>query len=149
MVTTVGTESTLASRLTHLVTLEYNAIEAYEAAINRLDDSECKKKLEEFMADHKRHTETVGAHLKSMNESVPDEPGLKSILTQGKVLIGGLMGDKAILQAMKTNEDDTNSAYSNALEHDDMPKDVRSTLEENLEDERRHRAWIEEKIKKM
>ena len=32
MATTVGTEGTLAQRLTHLVTLDYDAIEAYEAA---------------------------------------------------------------------------------------------------------------------
>lgn len=149
MATTVGTEGTLTQRLTHLITLDYDAIEAYEAAIERLEDAGCKEKLSEFMADHKRHTENLGAHLKDMGESVPDEAGAKALLTQGKVVLAGLMGDKAILRAMKTNEEDTNTAYGRAVEHDDTPSDVRSTLEQNLEDERRHRAWIEEKIEQL
>jgi hypothetical protein len=35
--------------------------------------------------------------------------------------VAGLMRDKAILQAMKTNEDDTNTAYERAVKHDDAP----------------------------
>jgi hypothetical protein len=60
-----------------------------------------------------------------------------------------LMGDKAILQAMKTNEDDTNSAYEHATKHDDMASGLRDTVQSNLEDERRHRQWIEQRIKEL
>jgi hypothetical protein len=54
------------------------------------------------------------------------------MLTQGKVLIAGLMGDKTILQAMKSNEEDTNTAYARAVEHEDTPAQVKATLEQNL-----------------
>jgi rubrerythrin len=59
------------------------------------------------------------------------------------------MGDKAILQAMKSNEEDTNTAYGRAVEHEDTPAQVKATLEQNLADERRHHAWIEERIGQM
>ena len=53
-----------------------------------------------------------------------------TVLTKGKVVLGGLIGDNAVLQAMKTNEDDTNTAYERALG-----------------DERRHRDWMVETIR--
>jgi uncharacterized protein (TIGR02284 family) len=146
MATTVGTEGTLQERLENLITLDHDAIAAYESAIERLDDASSKEKLAEFMADHQEHTRNLGAHLQEMGHEVPAEGSMKSMLTQGKVLIAGLMGDKAILQAMKSNEEDTNTAYGRAVEHEDTPAQVKATLEQNLADERRHHAWIEERI---
>jgi len=144
MATNVGTEKDLTEMVKNLIGLDYDAISAYESAIDRLEDATNKQRLTEFMADHQRHTQNLGEHLQAMGETPPQEGSMKSYLTQGKVIIGGLMGDDAILKAMKTNEDDTNTAYEQALQHTDLPEDLRKTLEENFADERTHRAWIEE-----
>ncbi len=146
MATMVGKESNLNERLENLITLDYDAIAAYQAAIERLEDATSKEKLAEFMADHQQHTQNLGAHLRDMGHEPPTEGDMKSLLTKGKVVMAGLIGDKTILQAMKTNEDDTNTAYERAAEHEDTPADVKATLDQNLADERRHREWIEQRI---
>ena len=46
---------------------------------------------------------------------------------------------------MKTNEDDTNTAYERAVKHEEADG-VRPIFEKNLADERRHRAWLESTI---
>jgi uncharacterized protein (TIGR02284 family) len=143
MATMVGKESTLSERLSNLIELDYDAINAYREAIERVDDAESKQELAKFMADHERHTEELSAHLKSMGETPPTEGDAKSMLTKGKVMLADLAGDKALLKAMKTNEDDTNTAYERAVEHDDTPAELKAILERNLADERRHREWIE------
>ncbi len=74
---------------------------------------------------------------------------MKSMLTTGKVKLAGLMGDKAIIQAMKTNEDDTNTAYERATKFKDAPPQVHATLERNREDERRHRDWMVETLDRL
>ena len=71
------------------------------------------------------------------------------MLTKGKVVIGGLMGDKAVLEAMKSNEETTNRAYEKATNERGLPNHVGEVLERNLSDERRHRAWIEERLSTM
>ena len=71
------------------------------------------------------------------------------MLTEGKVVIAGIMGDKAILTAMKSNEDDTNTAYERSVDNDVVPAQVKDTLREFLGDERRHRAWIEQQLETM
>ena len=61
---------------------------------------------------------------------------MKALLTKGKVVIAGLMGDEAILQATRTNEADTNTAYERAVKLSGLPSNTRDVLQRGLEDER-------------
>lgn len=135
--------------LKELVKLDYDAIEAYDAAIERLEDPGYKERLGEFRQDHVRHTENLGSILRNLNEDVPEGPDMKRMLTEGKVVIAGLGGDKAVLRAMQANEKVTNTAYEKALEANGTDAATRQTLQRNLDDERRHKAWIDEKIEEL
>jgi hypothetical protein len=52
------------------------------------------------------------------------------------------MGDEAILQAVRTNEADTNTAYERAVKFSGLPSNTQDVLQRGLEDERRHCEWI-------
>jgi len=56
------------------------------------------------------------------------------------------MGDRAILEAMKSNEDTTNREYEKATARTDLPDDLRAVLNKNLADERRHREYILQRL---
>lgn len=146
MATAVGYQQSVPELLAGLIELDYDAIEAYRAAVERLEDTTFRTHLAGFRQDHERHVQDVGARLRALGGEVPDGPDIKQILTKGKVVIAGLLGDHAILLAMKTNEDDTNTAYERAAARTDLTADLREVLQANLADERRHRAWIEEQI---
>jgi uncharacterized protein (TIGR02284 family) len=149
MVTTIGTEDKLEDLLKDLIQLDHDAIAAYDAAVERIDSASYKTTLSGFCDDHRRHTVELGEHLTRLGKTPPGEGDMKSMLTKGKVVLGALMGDKAILQAMKTNEDDTNTAYERAVGHKDASGDLHATLQRALEDERRHRAWMVETIEML
>jgi hypothetical protein len=102
-----------------------------------------------FRADHERHTQNLKPFVQQLGGKVPDGAGVKALLTTGKVLMGSIAGDKAILMAMKTNEDDTNTAYERAHGHADLTPEMREVLRQNLADEHRHRAWIVESLNAM
>ena len=87
MVTTVGLESDFMKALKNLVSLDYDAVEAYQAAIDRLEDEEYKKALEGFKQDHLKHIKELSAFLKKHNHTPPTGPSSKSLLTQGKVTL--------------------------------------------------------------
>jgi uncharacterized protein (TIGR02284 family) len=146
MTTLVGTQKDLNDLLESLMELDFDAVDAYQAAIDRLDDAECKTRLTEFKADHVRHTQELGKVLSDSGRKPPTSADAKGLLAKGKVVLGGLVGDKAILMAMKTNEDDTNTAYERAVAHEGTPASVRALFRGALDDERRHRAWIEQKL---
>ena len=139
----------IARLLKELVHLDYDAIKAYEAAIDRLEEPEFKSKLSEFCSDHRAHVEKLGAHLTAMGEEPPEGGDWKQVLTKGKVVIAEIAGDKAILIAMRANEEVTNKTYEHALEHSDASGPVRETLAANLADERRHREWLKTTIDRL
>jgi uncharacterized protein (TIGR02284 family) len=147
--TMAGTQSDPHSLLEELIKIDFDALEAYDAAIERVHDTEVKEKLTEFRADHERHTENLGKFLRDAGKSPPDGPDAKRMLTKGKVVLADLAGDKAILMAMKSNEEDTNTVYERAVANKNLTGDMQQTIRGNLDDERRHLAWVEKKLNDM
>jgi len=148
MATMVGKEKDLTRLLKDLIELDYDAIEAYRAAIDRIEDVRDKTQLRIFLEDHERHVSELTVLIRGMGEEAPKGGDIKAVLTRGKVVIGGLLGDRAILLAMKSNEEDTNTAYARAVGRDDLPAHLRDVIERNLNDERRHLAWVEARVQK-
>lgn len=146
MATLVGTQHKLVDAIDALLELDYDAIEAYRAAIDRLSDEADKAQLRSFMADHQRHVSELTPIVTRLGGKPAMGPDVKQWLAKGKVVILGLAGDNAVLLAMKTNEEDTNTAYERMLGRDDVTADIRPVLERNLADERRHKAWIEARL---
>lgn len=147
MATLVGTQASFTDALKELIELDYDASEAYAAAINRLTKEEYKNTLTSFMEDHKRHIQELSSLLAQHNEEYPKGPStLKQWLTKGKVVIADLAGDDAIISAMVSNEEDTNTAYETLNARDDKWQDAEDILQRGLADERRHKKWLKEQI---
>lgn len=149
MVTMVGLETNFVQMLNDLIELDYDAIEAYKAAINRLGDASSRESFEKFKSDHERHTRELTQLVRDLGGVPSTGPSLKQYLTQGKVVLADLFGDEAILRAMKTNEDDTNIAYERATTHNKKPSIANEILARGLADEQKHRDWIENRIEEL
>jgi uncharacterized protein (TIGR02284 family) len=149
MATLAGKQSNLTKMLHSLIELEYDAIGAYTVAIDRLDGITAKTAFEGFRADHMRHVRELSARVLALGGTPPDGGDIKAVLAKGKVYMGSLAEDKGILMAMRSNENDTNTAYENALENDSVTPELAGILQRNLEDERRHRLWIEDQLSAM
>jgi uncharacterized protein (TIGR02284 family) len=138
----------LTLRLNKLIELDFDAIEAYEAAIVRLSDASDAEQLRLYMGDHEEHTRNLADLVIGLGGIAATKADFKRVLTKGKVVIAGLGGNNAaVLKAMKSNEDDTNRAYERALSQEGLPSYVVDVLQKNLADERRHRTWMEERIR--
>lgn len=146
MVTMVGTQTNFIDAVYALIELDYDAAEAYQAAIDRLDNQDYKLALAKFKADHERHIAELSALLRKHNEKVPDGPDAKRFLAQGKVFLANLAGDKAILMAMHSNEVDTNTAYERVCKHESITPEFEAVVQKGWEDEKRHKAWIEQAL---
>lgn len=146
MVTLVGTQTNFIDAIKELVELDYEAVEAYEAAVNRLEDEDYKHQLQEFKNDHHSHIFELSEALNKNNHTPPTGPSAKQFLTQGKVVLANLFGDKAILRAMRSNEVDTNTAYERIVTHKDIHPDFEAIVQKGLADEKRHKAWLEKTI---
>lgn len=79
----------------------------------------------------------------------PTRGDMKQMLTTRKVALADLMGDAAILKAMKTNEDDTVTAYERASRHQDAIPASKAFFIKAHQDEERHRAWMDTTAKAL
>lgn len=144
MATTVGHESNIEKLVTDLIILEHDAIAAYESTVERLSDSALSAQVEEFLQDHHQHLVVLNEIAAELSVEAPAEGDMKQMLTTGKIALADLMGNGAILKAMKTNEDDTVTAYERAVGHPDALPKTRAFFEKALTDEQRHRAWMQQ-----
>lgn len=146
--TTATDSKELISDLGDLIELDYDAIAAYKAAIERLDNAAYKAKLTEFLGDHERHVVELGKAVREQGGTPPTEGDAMKIMTKGKVVIADLFGDEAILKAMRANEEVTNKKYEEAVE-EGYPEPIQALVRKGLADERRHKGWLETTLEKM
>jgi rubrerythrin len=139
----IGKELRLVDTLKHLIALDFDAMTAYQAAIDRLASPRYRRALKEFMTDHWRHTQQLTPIVEELGDIAPTRADAKRILTKGRVLLGQLAGDRGILIAMHSNEEGTHGAYAHASARPDLPLHIREMLQNALSDELRHRTWIE------
>lgn len=146
MTTFVGMETAFADALKHLVELNYDTVEAYEASISRLQNPKFKENLLHFLSDHKDHIEELSDLLKKHGQEPPTGPDkTKQWIAKGKVVLANIAGDKAILEAMYSNEIDTCNAYERMTKRVDKWDDANDILQKGWEIEQKHKKWLEER----
>jgi uncharacterized protein (TIGR02284 family) len=138
--------SQIVKHLNSLIELDYDAVEAYEAAIARLSGVSDKTQLSRFLADHQRHIADLTPLVQEFGGTPATEADIKAVLTKGKVVLGGLVGDRSVLEAMRSNEETTTRVYQKAVSEVGIPMRVREVLERNYSDETRHLAWLEQRL---
>jgi len=149
MVTMVGTQKSFIEAIKELIELEYDAIGAYNSALNNLENPEYKKRFDEFKSDHEHHISELSDFLSRYNESAPKGPdNLKKLLLKGKVEIASIFGDQNILRAMLSNEEDTNTAYEriNGRVNESTDSTIAEVISKGLNDEKKHKEWLQNNV---
>lgn len=142
MTTFVGQQTDFAKALKELVELEYEALEAYEAAINRIESANYKQGLVNAKAEHKSQVSDLTQLLTSKGIEAPRGPSGTQLISIGKVAIANLFGDNAILKAIIQLEEDINTAYKRMTEHDQKFIEAEKMLTTGLANENRHITWL-------
>jgi rubrerythrin len=147
MTTFVGDQEDFAKVLAELVELDYDAVEAYDAAINRVKNEKYKVVFKEFRSDHAKHIGELNAILVNHGQKAVSGPSMvKQWITKGRVVMANMIGDENILKAMYENEKDTNAAYGKANDHKSKWVDAEEVVSKGLSDERKHKEWLEQQI---
>lgn len=146
MAKSAGTQDNLVDLLNELIALDLDAVAAYRVAIEKLSNVADRDQLGEFLGDHARHVVDLRGVVEDMGGDPADTSDFKAGLTRGRVFLGSIFGDRAILMAMRSNETDTNEAYERACSQSWLPMGVRAVLLRNWGDEQRHRAYIEQRL---
>jgi uncharacterized protein (TIGR02284 family) len=128
-----------------LIRFDYDAIGAYDEAIDSVKEMSIKERLMEFRADHQRHVTELSTCVTKLGGKPVDKPGARGVIRKTMTKIAGLMGTEAILKAMKSNEEVMNKQYANRA-NQSFPADVLAIIQRNFADEQRHLSWVQQAL---
>lgn len=138
----------LIDDLNDLIQLDFDAVRAYETAIDKLRDVSARGDLVLFKQDHERHIEDLSRAVLRLGGLPRDRGNLKGILLDGLTALRAATGDVGALRAMRMNERITNRTYQKALQHP-LSLDTRAIVLANCEDERRHLIAIKQHLERI
>lgn len=147
--TNVQLDPSLLAELNDLLQLDYDAIQAYTVAVERLGDVESKNAIAAFREDHERHISELTQLIRSRGGdpiNLPHLPtGIFKLAIQG---VGAAGGDKGILLAYKSNERQARDKYRRAADRAHDPE-VQALIQRAADDEQRHYSWALERLEDM
>jgi rubrerythrin len=132
--------------LTDLISLQKDALEAFDVAHRLFSKEALKEAVEKITADHKRHLAAMEEQLAHFQDQPAPSAGPRRYLEKGKVFIANLMGDKMLLRALKSNEEELRKAYQVLLDTSSPPSDksLKSKAMQALADNERHLAVLDQ-----
>ncbi len=127
--------------LNELLMLDYDAVRAYTAAIDRIDVPLLQERLAAFRADHERHIEDLSALIRALGGKPKEHRDVLGPLLQGVTAVRSMLSNEQALKAMVANEELTNAQYGKAMQSG-LGEQALSVVRRNYDDEQRHLAWI-------
>lgn len=138
----------LIEELNDLIQLDFDAVRAYDQAIEKVEDDDARDDLQQFKLDHERHIQDLGKIVRKLGGVPKDGPDLKGILLEGMTALRSATGTLGALKAMRMNEKITNKSYAKALELP-LSQEFLDVVMRNREDERRHLIAIRAHIARL
>ncbi|NLW32008.1 MAG: ferritin-like domain-containing protein [Fibrobacter sp.] len=137
----------LVKKLETLQKTDYDALQSYDKALERIDDDELKNQILQFRKDHERHIYSISDLLRTMGLTPSSSfPDLKGVFLQGITAIEGLSGTEGVLKALEKGEIMTNDEYAEADTWFVDPK-IHEIITSNYKDEKKHLNFIRNAIK--
>lgn len=142
----ISGDKTVLDLLNELIELDYDAIEAYEAAVGRVVESRDRGRITGFLEDHRRQVKELSALVRNVGGEPPGSGDLEQLFARGKVAIGALFGDRLVLEAMKAHEAELKALNERIAARPDLPERVRAIVTKHLAAERKHHDWIVDRL---
>jgi uncharacterized protein (TIGR02284 family) len=136
------TTDKIIEELNELIRYDYDAIGAYNTAIDDIKELSAREPLREFRGDHERHVLELSALVRGLGGEAAEKPDIKGVVRKTMTKMFGLGGTEGTLKAMRSNEEVLNKTYAHHLTLD-FPDDIKEVIRRNYQDEQRHLAWVE------
>src|SRR5690606_21954641 len=96
-------EKETIEKLNDLIKLDFDAVNAYEEAIKRIDLNEVGMRLREFQGDHRRHIDDLSECVRRLGGTPENKPSIKGFFLKQMTSISSSMGNEQALKAMQAN----------------------------------------------
>ena len=134
----------MAHLLNHLLHLHFDLNGAYDSALSRIDDDDLRLRMSRMRDSHIGIIAEISALVVALGKTPTRSGDWHGVLERGRVVLGDLRGQRGIIEAMASNEEELSGAYREALAHPGLPADVAQVLSKASQQEAVHRAFYNE-----
>lgn len=139
----------LLKKLESLAQLDTDAVRVYEEALEHITDDDVRKNFERFQGEHRHHAAEHSKHIERLGgEKRELKVDIVGHLADWMTAIRGWRGTEGALHAMDSAEKYHVRRYGAAVQWDVDDAEVAQTLRRFDEDEKRHLAYVEERLGK-
>jgi rubrerythrin len=136
--------------LNDLLQTDHDAVNAYDVAIEKLEDRGYAEQVLGFRRDHERHIRDLNDLIGSLGGIPRNEPHVTGPFKTALQSLGGIGGDRGLLVAFRTNELQVRSKYDlYAARANHWPVEVKRLVDRNAMDEERHYRWVAEVLRSL
>lgn len=140
----------LLRKLESLAQLDTDAVRVYDEALEHTTDDEVREAFQRFQGEHQYHATTLADTIERLGGKRPDlKVDLAGHLADWVTSMRSIRGTQGALHAMETAERYHNRHYDEAVTWDLGDADLATTLRRFSDDEKRHLAFVEEKLGKV
>lgn len=133
----------IVSLATDACLADLDAIDAYDAALDRIEDAGMVRVLRGCLEDHQRHLVELSELLVSVDAQLPMQGIIDHLLCTARMLVGNLGGDGGVLLALRSREAEAWATYERLAKSTGLPPEVRELLRRHAREERRHLGLVE------
>jgi hypothetical protein len=134
---------TTGALITELILLERDATAAYVRIQQRLADARSREAIGQFLGVRQGRLAELTRMSFALRSGAPGEADARHYLPTGRITLGCLFSDRAILDAMRVGEDETVAAYERAVAHPQASPRNRAHFERYLDEALQHRSWAD------
>ncbi len=141
-------EMKLGEALNHILRGELSAVEAYDQALEKIEEAAEIKRLKEFQLSHKNNVEYWRERVASVVVEPDTSSGPWGYVVQAFIGTAKLFGETSTLKALKAGEEHGVKEYGNLLNHPLVEEyDKRHIRNEILPEIERHLTSIDAMMK--
>ena len=126
--------------------LEFDAMEACDTILDRLEDPGRRSTVEGFKKEHEAHARSLAEEVARLGGTPTSGTAFKRVVKSGRIVIARPGGDKSFLAAMRANEHEAIQRYRRALEIQGLDGHTRGVLEGIMSSEQHQRSWIIDQV---
>lgn len=142
MITLMVTRRNFLYALEDILELEYDMLETYMFALDKIQDQKYKYQLEEFKQDHETHIDDIINVFKQETKKIPKTTGGMQLLCIEGSAENHFFNDETILSAMIEVEGEVVAGYEYIRQFVDGEYFTTS----GLEDGKRHINWLKRTV---
>lgn len=138
------TDERLIHALNELIAFDLDAMAAYAAAIEWTDDPEERLRLADLEQGHRRQIDELTGCVSMMGGQPRVMGDMKLLLTQGRVMLATVRGERGMFEALRANEKATVKRYDAVARAwgERAPARVGKALVRGLDEARARHRWL-------